>query len=701
MHAATRPGAAGAGHALPRAGRRAPRAVPPARPPAEPEAATEGSGHAFCRLSAAAAGVAVGLAGARAAVGAGPARRRAAQGCCRSARGAGRQRARRRCGAEASPEWTIPEDYNWEANTQENYSSDGFGLGGRFAAIRDLTDVGYHGCYTEERERFQDSLVEQALQSAVGGPRREPLLLFTAGAMGVGKTFVIQWMKERGLLPLEHFVLIDPDRMAKRLPEWSGYWERAPSSAALMTKLEAGLVTELSLVAALQDRRSILVDSSLRHGSWYARVLDKVRKALPEVRIALLYIHSREEMIHSRAASRGLQGRVAIASEVNDSLQKMSRAVGRLLPYVDAFVQIANNGDDPTVLDPAGQPVEGSSDRWPEVRRILSKAVGGEAATPLAEPPRILPTSDTNELWPLLKLLSTMVFAAKKHRRDVRKDPGGTPYIAHPLAVSRILTEVGIRDVSVLQVALLHDTLEDTDTTFAELQANFGVEVARAVESLTDDDSLRPATRKLAQLRGVSALPLKAKLVRIADKLHNVWDILRHGIPGWSERRVESYVAWACELVRALEGTHAALERRFHQEVSLPPSYEPGDWERRALQRVEDSQDFEELELMSSLPRAAPLESDGAEAEELPEHKACSSLLRAAEFMARRSSGGADQIIRRCSTALILAQRGVRDVETLQAALLQGIGFKRPEGSQEVPADCPELAMIRSRFGKR
>jgi len=352
------------------------------------------------------------------------------------------------------------------------------------------------------------------------------------------------------------------------------------------------------------------------------------------------------------------------------------------------------------VLDPAGQPVEGSSDRWPEVRRILSKAVGGEAATPLAEPPRILPTSDTNELWPLLKLLSTMVFAAKKHRRDVRKDPGGTPYIAHPLAVSRILTEVGIRDVSVLQVALLHDTLEDTDTTFAELQANFGVEVARAVESLTDDDSLRPATRKLAQLRGVSALPLKAKLVRIADKLHNVWDILRHGIPGWSERRVESYVAWACELVRALEGTHAALERRFHQEVSLPPSYEPGDWERRALQRVEDSQDFEELELMSSLPRAAPLESDGAEAEELPEHKACSSLLRAAEFMARRSSGGADQIIRRCSTALILAQRGVRDVETLQAALLQGIGFKRPEGSQEVPADCPELAMIRSRFGE-
>lgn len=50
----------------------------------------------------------------------------------------------------------------------------------------------------------------------------------------------------------------------------------------------------------------------------------------------------------------------------------------------------------------------------------------------------------------------------------------------------------------------------------------------------------------------MKSLPWKAKVVRIADKLHNVWDLMHHGIPGWSEGKTERYVAWACEMVEAL-----------------------------------------------------------------------------------------------------------------------------------------------------
>lgn len=77
------------------------------------------------------------------------------------------------------------------------------------------------------------------------------------------------------------------------------------------------------------------------------------------------------------------------------------------------------------------------------------------------------------------------------------RNPQQTPYINHPLAVARILAEVGIRDLSTLQAALLHDTLEDTEATRPELDAAFGGEVGELVASLTDDEDLQPLPRDM------------------------------------------------------------------------------------------------------------------------------------------------------------------------------------------------------------
>ncbi|KAI3377313.1 hypothetical protein L3Q82_008511 [Scortum barcoo] len=125
-------------------------------------------------------------------------------------------------------------------------------------------------------------------------------------------------------------------------------------------------------------------------------------------------------------------------------------------------------------------------------------------------------------------LLETVNFAAEKHRNQRRKDAEETPYINHPIGVARILShEGGITDIEVLQTALLHDTVEDTDTSPAELEAKFGPVVAGYVKEVTDDKSLPKQERKRQQVEHAPHCSHQAKLVKLADKLYNLRDLNR------------------------------------------------------------------------------------------------------------------------------------------------------------------------------
>ena len=75
-------------------------------------------------------------------------------------------------------------------------------------------------------------------------------------------------------------------------------------------------------------------------------------------------------------------------------------------------------------------------------------------------------------------------FACIKHKEQRRKDPEATPYINHPIGVAQLLTSAGVEDVTVLVAAILHDTVEDTDTTLAEVEEEFGPAVRAIVDEV-------------------------------------------------------------------------------------------------------------------------------------------------------------------------------------------------------------------------
>ena len=123
-------------------------------------------------------------------------------------------------------------------------------------------------------------------------------------------------------------------------------------------------------------------------------------------------------------------------------------------------------------------------------------------------------------------ILKAASFAALRHRNQRRKDVDAFPYINHPLELARVLAEEGgVTDAATLCAALLHDTVEDTDTKQGELEREFGVEIAGIVSEVTDDTSLRKADRKRMQVEHAAHISEKAKLVKLADKICNLRDV--------------------------------------------------------------------------------------------------------------------------------------------------------------------------------
>ncbi len=164
---------------------------------------------------------------------------------------------------------------------------------------------------------------------------------------------------------------------------------------------------------------------------------------------------------------------------------------------------------------------------------------------------------------PFARLLAALDFAAEKHSAQRRKSAGDVPYINHPIRVARLLAEAGVEDEDVLIAAVLHDTLEDTATTRAELETAFGRAVCRLVEEVTDDKSLPKTERKRLQIVHAPQLSPGAALVKLADKIANVGD-LSHAPPvDWPMERIRGYLDWAEAVVRAMPKVNAALEARF------------------------------------------------------------------------------------------------------------------------------------------
>lgn len=162
--------------------------------------------------------------------------------------------------------------------------------------------------------------------------------------------------------------------------------------------------------------------------------------------------------------------------------------------------------------------------------------------------------------------IKAIVFAAEKHKYQRRKGFNQVPYINHPLKVAQLLSDCGEEDEQLLIASILHDVIEDTDTTVDELIRDFGKGVCDLVLEVTDDKELPFAIRKELQIKSAPGLSVKAKKLKIADKICNIRDIVTYPLD-WSIERKLIYLDWAQKVVAGCKGVNSELESLFSKTI--------------------------------------------------------------------------------------------------------------------------------------
>jgi len=160
--------------------------------------------------------------------------------------------------------------------------------------------------------------------------------------------------------------------------------------------------------------------------------------------------------------------------------------------------------------------------------------------------------------------LRALQYAARCHADQRRKGGAHAPYINHPIGVAVTLWQIGqVRDINTLVAALLHDTIEDTGARPEDIREQFGEDVLSLVLEVTDDKNLPKAERKRLQVANAPHKSPRARQIKLADKINNIFEIAHDPPADWSLERRREYLDWTKQVIDGLRGFNPALEDRY------------------------------------------------------------------------------------------------------------------------------------------
>jgi hypothetical protein len=213
--------------------------------------------------------------------------------------------------------------------------------------------------FSAARVALQDAAVGARLAGLRGG-HESPWTVFTAGAMGAGKSHTLRALASAGAFPLlaspGGAAVADPDDLKQSLPELAALRAAEPELAHTRVHAESGYLAELLSREALAAGAHLIVDGTLRDAAYYARHIAALRADYPSRRVAILLITAPRDLVLARAARRALAtGRHVPTATLDDALRRCPQAFAQLAPLADFSAVIANDVDGalPRVLPPA------------------------------------------------------------------------------------------------------------------------------------------------------------------------------------------------------------------------------------------------------------------------------------------------------------------------------------------------------------
>lgn len=163
-------------------------------------------------------------------------------------------------------------------------------------------------------------------------------------------------------------------------------------------------------------------------------------------------------------------------------------------------------------------------------------------------------------------VFNALMFAAKAHKHQRRKGDEGAPYLNHLVEVVYLLTHFAhVDDVNVLQAAILHDVIEDTDTSIIELEKHFNIDVVNLVQASTDDKSLSLNERREQQRHHLVTADDSVKVIKLADHCSNIASIP----PDWSKDKAYDYKQWSREVVSLCRDASFELANEYQRRANI------------------------------------------------------------------------------------------------------------------------------------
>ncbi len=166
------------------------------------------------------------------------------------------------------------------------------------------------------------------------------------------------------------------------------------------------------------------------------------------------------------------------------------------------------------------------------------------------------------------RIFEAIAFASIKHRDQRRKDLNNSPYVNHVLDVANLLVQAGVTDEDTIIAGLLHDTIEDTETSHEEIKKLFGENVLEIVLECSDDKKLDKIKRKQLQIEHASDISFSAKLVKLADKYSNLSDLLTNPPKTWKSEEIKGYAYWCFAVCSKLAGVNETFDAMFKKLFS-------------------------------------------------------------------------------------------------------------------------------------
>lgn len=263
--------------------------------------------------------------------------------------------------------WQVPPTYDWSEETFKNYEAEGRQMFGPYAAIRERLDFDHHGCYSLARQKFQDKIIQDVI--GTGLQKAHPWIIFTAGSFFAGKSSVISWMLEEGVLPFSDLVRTDPDLIRTQLPEWQGYLGQDSAEAAVMTHREAGTCSLIAQWESLRCGRHVLVDGSLQNAARQGAFFSEIRAAYPQYRIAIIHVTASWTSTQQRSKMPREGGRVTSPKALRSCYDAVDDSVASLTQLADFVVQVDNDSSPPRLAAAHRGRTGKSSMTWQEVQK--------------------------------------------------------------------------------------------------------------------------------------------------------------------------------------------------------------------------------------------------------------------------------------------------------------------------------------------